>query len=237
MTGPHIQLLIIRHLSSSEGDPSMKIDCSKDATTNIQADVVHCMVAKDRSHESAHCLYCRNRFWASPTEFFWCPPYEQIFSKNGFREYRHQTKSWPGWIFPESLWHSFGATPILFTEIISTQDQTFACHFNPDSEVQSRWWKHHGLPPLKKFKQTTFAGTFMASVFPRLSVWHHGGISSGRSSHHLTVLWWRIKRTEGNYQRKKKRKLRGNLLLLPSFGRTHLTSCSSCSWWVWLWTP
>lgn len=46
-----------------------------------------------------------------------------------------------------------------------TQDETWVHHFEPESKLQSKQWKHPGSPPPKKFKQTATAKKVMASVF------------------------------------------------------------------------
>ena len=38
-------------------------------------------------------------------------------------------------------------------------------HFDQDSKMQSKQWKHPGSPPPKKYKRVHSAGKVMASIF------------------------------------------------------------------------
>ena len=50
-------------------------------------------------------------------------------------------------------------------ERVVTQDKTWARHFNPESEMRSKQWKHTGLPPPKDFKRVHSVGKLVASIF------------------------------------------------------------------------
>ena len=54
--------------------------------------------------------------------------------------------------------------PSNFFEGVVTQDETWVHHFNPESKMQSKQWKHPGSPPPKKFKRVHSAGKVMASI-------------------------------------------------------------------------
>ena len=52
-----------------------------------------------------------------------------------------------------------------FIKRVVTQDETWVHHFDPESKMQSKQWKHPGSPPPKKFKSVHSAGKVMASIF------------------------------------------------------------------------
>ena len=46
-----------------------------------------------------------------------------------------------------------------------SQDETRVHHFDPESKMQSKQWKHPGLSLPKKLKTVHSAGKVMASIF------------------------------------------------------------------------
>ena len=52
-----------------------------------------------------------------------------------------------------------------FIKRVVTQDETWVHHFDPESKMQSKQWKHPGSPPPKKFKRVLPAGKVMTSIF------------------------------------------------------------------------
>ena len=52
-----------------------------------------------------------------------------------------------------------------FIEQVVTQDETWVHHFDPESKVLRKQWKHPGAPPHKKFNRGYSAGKVMASIF------------------------------------------------------------------------
>ena len=48
---------------------------------------------------------------------------------------------------------------------VVTQDETWVHHFDPESRMQSKQWKHPSLPPPNKFKRVHSAEKVMASIF------------------------------------------------------------------------
>ena len=52
-----------------------------------------------------------------------------------------------------------------FIEQVVTQDETLVHHFDPESKMQSKQWKHPGSPPPKKFKRVHSEGKVMTSIF------------------------------------------------------------------------
>ena len=54
---------------------------------------------------------------------------------------------------------------ITFLDSICTDDETWAYHFTPETNQQSRQWLHFPSPKPRKLKQAQFAGKVMATVF------------------------------------------------------------------------
>ena len=52
-----------------------------------------------------------------------------------------------------------------FIEQVVTQDETWVHHFDQESQMQSKQWKHLGPSPPKKFKRVHSAGKVIASSF------------------------------------------------------------------------
>ena len=52
-----------------------------------------------------------------------------------------------------------------------TQIETWVHHFDPESKMQSKQWKHPGSTPPKKFKRVRSAGKVMASI-----IWDSQGV-------------------------------------------------------------
>jgi histone-lysine N-methyltransferase SETMAR len=52
-----------------------------------------------------------------------------------------------------------------FLDSIVTGDETWVCHYTPESKRQSLQWRHSSSPATKKFKTTHSARKVMASVF------------------------------------------------------------------------
>ena len=53
---------------------------------------------------------------------------------------------------------------ILLSELYS-KNETWVHHFDPQSKMQNKRWKHPSSPPSKKFKSVHSAGKVMASIF------------------------------------------------------------------------
>ena len=52
-----------------------------------------------------------------------------------------------------------------FIKRVVTQDETWVHHFDPESKMQSKQWKHPASPSLKKFKRVHSVGMVIASMF------------------------------------------------------------------------
>ena len=60
----------------------------------------------------------------------------------------------------------YGDDPRNFIEPVVTPDETWVHHFDPESKMQSKLWKHPGSAPPKKFlKRFHSAGRLMDSIF------------------------------------------------------------------------
>ena len=61
--------------------------------------------------------------------------------------------------------HQYNADPAKFLRKYVTMDETWAHHFDPETKLQSKQWKHTTSPPPVKFRKIASAGKVMASVF------------------------------------------------------------------------
>ena len=55
--------------------------------------------------------------------------------------------------------------PSDFIKRVGTQDEIWVHHFEPESIMQSKQWRHQELPPPKKFKWVHSPGKVMVSLF------------------------------------------------------------------------
>ena len=82
MTDRHIQLLRIGVLSSNEEaitENELRSGRPKDATTNLQVDLVHCLVINDRGVTIQHIANTVEVSFGSYSSL--CPSYERTFGK------------------------------------------------------------------------------------------------------------------------------------------------------------
>ena len=59
----------------------------------------------------------------------------------------------------------YNADPAKFLRRYVITDETWAYHFDPETKLQSKVWKHTTSPPPVKFRKIASAGKVMASVF------------------------------------------------------------------------
>lgn len=59
----------------------------------------------------------------------------------------------------------FNSNPKSFLGRFVTVDETWVHHFDPESKVQSKEWRHRGSPPPRKFRVQPSAGKIMATIF------------------------------------------------------------------------
>ena len=54
---------------------------------------------------------------------------------------------------------------MVYIERVITQDEAWDHHFDPESKMQSKQWKHPDSTPPKEFKWVHSVGKVMASIF------------------------------------------------------------------------
>jgi len=59
----------------------------------------------------------------------------------------------------------YKSDPPKFIRRYVTMDETLAPHFDPETKLQSKAWKHPTSPPAVKFRKIASAGKVMACVF------------------------------------------------------------------------
>ena len=120
-----------------------------------------------------------------------------------------------------------------FIQQVVTQDETWVHHFDPESKMQSKQWKHPGTPPPKKFKRVHSEGKVMASIF-----WDSEGVimiyvlEQGRTingAYYADVL----RRLNQEIARKRRGKLNLGVLLLQDNAPTQtsqvaMTAATEC---------
>ena len=101
-----------------------------------------------------------------------------------------------------------------FIERVVTQYESWVHHFDPESKMQSKQWKHPGSTPPKEFKRVHSAGKVMASIF-----WDSQGVimidyleqgPTINGSYYAGEL----RRQHQEIAPKRRRKLTGDVLLL-----------------------
>jgi len=55
--------------------------------------------------------------------------------------------------------------PVKFVQQIVTGDETWVHHWDPESKVESRQWRHASSPPPRKFRTLPSAGKLMVTIF------------------------------------------------------------------------
>ena len=66
----------------------------------------------------------------------------------------------------EQIWNFFGATQMISCRArLVTMDETWLCHYNPETKQQSMEWRHSGSHRPKKLRVQKPAGNVLASIF------------------------------------------------------------------------
>ena len=104
---------------------------------------------------------------------------------------------------------------------IVTQDETWVHHFEPESKMQSKAWRHVGSPPPRKFRVQGSSRKVMASVF-----WDAEGIimiDYLPQGHTITGLYYaqELRRLREEIKSKRRGKLRRGVLLLQDNAPAH----------------
>jgi len=72
----------------------------------------------------------------------------------------------------EQIWNFFGAIQMISCRArLVTMNETWLCHYDPETKQQSMEWRHSGSSHPKKFRVQKSAGKFLASIF-----WDQDGI-------------------------------------------------------------
>ena len=82
-----------------------------------------------------------------------------------------------------------------FIEHIVTQDETWVQHFDPESKMQSKQWKHSGSSHPKEFKKVNSSGKVMTSIFNSQGVIMIDYLEQGRTINgaYYTGVFWRLR--------------------------------------------
>ena len=67
--------------------------------------------------------------------------------------------------FSRYLLSGYEDDPSNFIERVVAQDETWVHHFDPESKIQSKQWRHPGSHLSEKFKKVNSAGKVMALIF------------------------------------------------------------------------
>ena len=106
--------------------------------------------------------------------------------------------------------------------------------------MQSKQWKHHGLPPPNTFKRVHSAEKMIASIF-----WYHyikdikgWSLSWSRLHDKRCILWRQIEAaTPGNHTKGARKTDSRCSVLAGQRPCPHVTSCYDCCDWMWIWNP
>ena len=137
-----------RGRTSTEDDP--RSGRPKTATTDIQVEAIHCMVMDDRR--------ITIRYIAETMGISYGSVQSVLTDVLGMRKLLAR---WvPRMLTPDQkltrlqisrqLLDRFQADPADFTKRLVTQDETWVHHFDPESKVQSKQWKHHMVLHLQR---------------------------------------------------------------------------------------
>ena len=108
-----------------------------------------------------------------------------------------------------------------FIKRVVTQDETWVHHFDLESKMQSKQWKHPDSPPPKKFKRIHSAGKVKASIF-----WDNQGVimidylEQGRTINSAYYAG-KLRRLRQKIARKRRGKLTCGVLLLQDNTSAH----------------
>jgi len=70
-----------------------------------------------------------------------------------------------------------------------TMDETWLCHYDPETKQQSMEWRHGGSPRPKKFRVQKFTGKVLALIFwdqassASLIIFHRAKLSTQSITH------------------------------------------------------
>ena len=136
--------------------------CPKDATADETVTVVHTLVMCDRGRDL--------RSIASEVGIT-INPNRHLFRKMRVPQMMTNDQERTPLDISRYLLSHYEDDPCDFIERHLTQDETWVHHFDPESKVQSKQWKHPGSSPPMNFKRVHPAGKVMVSIF-----WNSQGV-------------------------------------------------------------
>lgn len=208
-----------RGRASLEDDP--RVGRPRDATSDEKVEAVHSTVLNDRrvtvrylaeivgiSKDSVATILS-DRLHMKKLSARWVPRMLTAAQK----QMRVETS--------EVLLEQFKQNPENFLHRIVTQDETWVHHFDPETKLQSKMWKHLGSPPPRKFKVLPSSSKIMASVF-----WDREGvimIDYLERGHTITGHYYaeELRRLRQAIKDKRRGKLRAGVLLLQDNAPAH----------------
>lgn len=118
-----------------------------------------------------------------------------------------------------------------FFDRLITQDNTWVHHYDPETKVQLKQWKHFDLPPQKKARVQPSAGKVILTIF-----WdQHGVVMTDFLVKGTTITAEEI---VGGYQKREAQD--ADERCLPPAGQrpgSQLSNCRNGSTVLWLWNP
>ena len=116
----------------------------------------------------------------------------------------------------------FGAIQMIFCRAwLVAMDETWLCHYDPETKQQSMEWRHSGSSRPKKFRVQKFAGKVLASIFFRLRRHPPHWLYSKGSNYQRRVLLTSAGENEGNLKEKRRGKVTKGVLFLHENAPAH----------------
>ena len=132
--------------------------CPKDATTDENVKVMHTLVIFDRKRDmQSIASKVGKSFWAVQsilTNILGMSKFSSRWVTRMWTDYQKRTQL----NISRYLLSRYEDDPGDFIEQVVTEYETWVYHFDPESKMQSKQWKHPGSPPPKKFKRVYSAG-------------------------------------------------------------------------------
>ena len=138
----------------------------------------------------------------------------------------HQKSTWLN--ISRYLLSCYEDDPGDFIKPVLTQNESLVHHFDPESKMQSKLWKHPGSPLSYKFKSFHSAGKVMdRSIRDSQGVTMIDYLEQGRTINGAYYAG-KLRRLRQEIARKRRGKLNGGVLLLQKNAHAYVTSCHDC---------